>query len=373
MPVGYDGPNGDHMTAARSVLPPNSPVTSTVYSVVWPDTEHLVRQCMRDECELMLSAHRHAHTKRQDPMHEGFFNAWRSFARHAVSLDAEQLPECYPTAGSSEAIREIIREAVYRGEDLVVFDGEYEGYEAIAQSQGTRVHRIPRADWKSLLTQWAKSGPPWGPRRAQWWLSQPSAIDGNVWPDCDAFLMALAAAAPSCRVWMDLSYVGRARQSGPINVTRHANVAGLVFSLSKVMGVYYRRIGGCMSRAPIPGLWANRWFKNLDSLYLGQRWLEQSEDALNEGARYQVEQVRAMDIALDWMRPGVWAPSGIVWRPSDVPLLMHATNPHVTAPDKEADPIWGLARRGNSASRRLCITPALERVLGLDDQRQGGV
>ncbi len=337
-------------------------VSLTVYSVVWPSTEALVRRCMIDEAESMLARHRQAFTKHQDALHGPFFDAWRAFARQAV-LGLDAFTETYPCAGSSEAIREIIRQAAWKQQALVVFDGEYEGYEAIATAQGTPVIRVPRQQWQTTLAQWKASGVPWGEGGAQWWISQPSAIDGNAWEDFQAWLDAVAQ-LPGCEAWVDLTYVGRARLQQALDLRQAPAVAGVVFSLSKVMGAYYRRIGGCLSRQEVPGLWANRWFKNLDSLYLGQRWLEQAGDALEEGRRYAQLQQQAMAQALAAMGgEAAWVQAGIAWKPSDVALLMHA-DPTKAAPAGQ-EPLWNACRRGQTqhASARLCLTPALEALL----------
>lgn len=343
----------------KTAFPANFSVCQTVYSVVWPDTEDFVRQTMKSDMEAMLDLHRDAHTKRQDGMHEPFFDAWVNFASSAVNLPVD-LVERYPTAGSSEAIREIIREATWKDQDLVIFDGEYEGYEAIAQAQGTRVHRIDRNHWREELEKWNSAGAPWGTRSAQFWISQPSAIDGNTWPDFQAWLASMEA-FPACQVWVDLTYVGRARIASAIDLCKSSVLAGVVFSLSKVMGAYYRRMGGCISRQPVPGLWANRWFKHLDSLYLGQKWLARAQSALAEGEKYVDVQRLAMVHAYNQLEGTQWSFDLGQWQPSDVSLLMHAVNPH----HEIQQPLWIAAARGvnNTASRRLCLTPAIVALL----------
>jgi hypothetical protein len=353
-----------NLCAMKIALPENALVTTTVYSMLWPETRALVRRCMTQEADQMLARHDHAHTKRQDAMHEAFFDAWLSFAATGVNFPASSFPERYPTAGSSEAIREIIRQAGWKQQDLVVFDGEYEGYEAIAAAQGTRIHRVCRARWQEQLREWMNTGAPWGHGGAQWWISQPSAIDGNQWNEFATWLESLGVWFPDCQVWVDLTYVGAARQSSVIDLSHAPNVAGVVFSLSKVMGAYYRRIGGCFARDPVEGLWANRWFKNLDSLYLGQRWCEQSKDARTLGAsRFQL-QCRALETVLSSLGDGGWSEAGILWQPSDVALLIHARNPTLSAPDA-LFPFWEASRRGSNeaVSRRLCLTPILTKML----------
>ena len=184
----------------QALSPAQPPVCQTVYSLVWPATEALVRRCLRDELSTMLANHQDAFTKQQDDLHLPFFAAWKTFAASAVHANWEEFPEAYPTAGSSEAIREIIRQARWEDQVLVVFDGDYEGYEATAAPQGTEVFRIDRNRWREQVEAWRQHGPPWGQRVAQWWISQPSAIDGNTWPDFAPWLAAMQSFL-QIRIW----------------------------------------------------------------------------------------------------------------------------------------------------------------------------
>lgn len=343
----------------RPSLPLDSPVSQTVYSALWPETETLMRQCMLDETEAMLMRHRDAHTKQQDRMHDSFFTAWKEFAAPIAQWRDDQFPEQYPCAGSSEAIREVIRMAVWNQQDLVVFDGDYEGYDAMAAMQGTRIHRVDRTRWRETLEQWRSEGVPWR-GKAQWWISQPSALDGNVWADFSAWLTFVDQinanqSSSAISVWLDLCYLGVTTKPWHVDVRNHAAVAGVVFSLSKVMGAYYRRIGGCFSREPLPGLWGNRWFKNLDSLYLGERWMR--EVGADHTAR-QALLAQRQAAALNTLNLGT------AWRASDVALLAYA-DPDADGPlsDDLAQFRWAASQRGQDerhpAARRLCLTPTL--------------
>lgn len=352
------------MTDTLPLITPDEAVSRTVYSAVWPETEALMRHCLERETEALLARHREAHTKRQDPMHQAFFDAWKGFAGASVQVDWTTLPHAYPTAGSSEAIREIIRSALWNQQDLVVFDGDYEGYEAMALMQGTVLHRVSRETWKETLAQWQAHGTPWGRagRKAQWWVSQPSALDGNVWGDFEAWL-STADTLPDLAVWVDLCYLGLTIQPFTVDL-RHPAVAGVVFSLSKVMGAYYRRIGGCFTREAQPGLWGNGWFKNLDSLYLGTRWLQDPRFQGDTWRKHlRTHQTIAMTRALA-VHGAAFANAGVKWQPSAVALLMHAPVPTFT-PELTGTPArwWAAAARGERpSSRRLCLTPSF--VLG---------
>lgn len=351
------------MTSPVPTVFPGEAVSRTVYSVVWPETESLVRRCMKEETEAMLARHRGASTKRQDPMHEEFFEAWKGFAAGELRMPWGDFPHRYPCAGSSEAIREILRSALWHSQDLVVFDGDYEGYETLAAMQGTPVHRVTRERWRETLAEWARCGPPWAAsgRRAQWWISQPSSLDGNAWPDFAEWLDAVAGWGDRLAVWVDLCYLGVTTRPVPVDLSA-PHVAGVVFSLSKVMGTYYRRIGGCWSRTEQPGLWGNGWFKNIDSLYLGTRWLNEPIFRSPEWRlRLAERQTAAMTRALA-PHAAAFTRAGVAWRPSDVALLVHAsTDAMATFLDGDAARWWGAAARGaDPSSRRLCIAPSLE-------------
>lgn len=346
-----------------AVIRSDEAVSRTVYSAVWPETETetLVRRCMVEVVDTLLARHQQAHTKRQDPMHEEFFEAWNQYAQLAVLLPAWN--HRYPTAGSSGAIREILRSAVWQHQDLVVFEGDYEGYAAMARMQGTTIHVVDRRHWREQLDAWRTRGTPWGQqgRRAQWWGSQPSAIDGCLWPDFDAWLMAMDEFEADTALWVDLCYLGVTTRAFQLDL-RRLLVAGIVFSLSKAMGAYYRRIGGRLSRDPLPGLWGNGWFKNLDSLYLGTRWLQ---DPTFQGDPWRStlceRQALALERALS-VHGDAFVQAGVAWRPSDVALLMSADaalRPAGLMGDAER--WWNAAARGVSpAWRRLCLTPSLD-------------
>lgn len=349
-----------YTTAMTSMPDPLSP-TGTVYSVIWPRTRTLIHQVLTTEADALMARHEGAHTKRQDGMHATFFARWQAFAAGQVNADWSSFPETYPSAGSSEAIREVLNLARAKDQDLVIFNGEYEGYEALASPAGTTIHRLDRACWRAQLAAWETQGAPWGARGAQVWLSQPSAIDGTVWAEFDAFLQAVAA-LPRVSVWVDLAYLGtvpglRIDLTSPV-------IAGVAFSLSKVYGTYYRRIGGLFARTPVPGLWGNRWFKSLDALYLGERLLTDAETADTQAARIAAWVHRAHD-RFQSEQGAAWRAAGIVWSRAAVPLLVVAEDPSIELPsDHPLSALWSLARRGTldrpAASRRLCITPLIE-------------
>jgi hypothetical protein len=105
-------------------------------------------------------------------------------------------------------------------------------------------------------------------------ISNPSALDGEYWKGFDAFAETLRAYYPKVGIVLDVSYVGTVQRHVLMSASRHPNVRAVVFSLSKPFGVYHHRIGGCFSREPVGTLYGNQWFKNVFSIELGQKLME---------------------------------------------------------------------------------------------------
>ena len=144
------------------------------------------------------------------------------------------------------------------------FKGEYEGYKSYAEAARIEVIEHDRRDWQKVAETM--------PENEWFFLSQPSAIDGNVWQDANSFLRAVAAKSDKPRVIMDMTYVG-AIADAPAEkfAVSEACVRNVIFSLSKPFGAYYDRIGGVFCREEDGGLFGNKWLKNLTSLALGTK------------------------------------------------------------------------------------------------------
>lgn len=281
------------MTPNRSKIETELRSTRTVYSLRFPETEKVFREMMTSDLDVIEARHREAWTKKQDSYHRNFFDTWERWMSDAEMRDlhafiTEDLDYKYPSAGSSEAIREVLATlgsaANYRpatgGVAIHVFTGEYEGYEALAKPYGLRVVKHDRDIYEESIQAYAEYH---DLRGDVFFLSQPSSIDGNVWEGFYDFLQFMNDTP--LRVALDLCYVGSVPSSKWFNEKGHPKFGMVLydsvncidyvfFSLSKVFGVYYNRIGGVYSRHPIPGLWGNMWFKNLDSLYFGQKLME---------------------------------------------------------------------------------------------------
>lgn len=241
-------------------------VSKTVYSYVMPETENTLDGLLDGNRDALRGMYREAWTQKQDAMHEEFFGVWKQWSSPVLKFNDTEFPWIYTTGGASEALREAVyaygHEARVQGftPTIHVFAGDYEGFGAYAQAAGIAVVAHNRRDWQSAVE---KIGP-----RDQFYLSQPAAIDGNVWGDFDAFVNTLYKHRPTAQVMLDLTYVGCVAREFTVEAFA-PNIRAIFFSLSKPMGVYYHRVGGMLSRAAYPGLFGNKWFKNLLSLKLG--------------------------------------------------------------------------------------------------------
>lgn len=334
-----------------------SGVSKTVYALVTPETEAVKAKVFGDfesaSRNAYLEQFRDAWTAKQDRYHEEFFEVWHNWSKPVVELDRANFPFFYPTAGASEPLRHLIFEHAakigFHGGAIHVFEGEYEGYKAMAEAAGLRFvehTRDGRDGWHTpfgaRLNRIA-SAMNWS--RDLFFISQPSAIDGNVWAEFNEFISKM----PENSVVADLTYVGAVPQRA---VTEKFNmnapaIRNVVFSLSKPFGAYYDRIGGVFCREENLGLFGNRWFKSLSALSIGTA-LMKAFDVYYMPETYGPYQ-RAMTVRVA-KEIGVH-----LLEPSDVFLLATGTTEF---PNELAD---YLTRAGRV---RLCLTPGLAERIG---------
>ena len=326
------------MRTALLLGPPSDPVldglSTAVYGLVLPETREMTRRLWAERPEILYE---NAYEEAQDFAHVALFERWQAWAAPVVS-GLRDYPRRYATNGSSEAIRESIWSLGKAAHDtgrtacLHVFAGEYEGYAAYARAAGVDVVAHDRSAWSDAT---------FAPDTVhRWYVSQPSAIDGNVWSGFPEFLRAMAER--EIEVAVDLAYLGATDRPLAVDVSP-PNVPYVFFSLSKVFGVFYHRIGGVLSRTPMLGLEGNKWFKNMFSLYLGASLIDETPSPTTLPARYRSVQTRACDM--------LSARHGIPLVPSDVILL--ATTPPGDYP--------AAFRRGTGY--RYCLTPEMNRLL----------
>ncbi len=306
-----------------------------------PDALSLLDQARRDE---WLSRFHEPWTQKQDDAHVEYLEGWLSWAAPVLAMDAAAFPHRYPTAGASEGIFKLMAEYSSAAREagtapsVHVFSGEYEGFAALAASLSIKVVRHRRDAWEEALDAINLGG--------QFWISQPSAIDGAVWPGFEAFVRTIAAMRPDVSVVPDLSYVGAVARNYLIPLD-FGNVPAFVISHSKPFGGYYHRVGAVYAREFRPSLFGNRWFKNLTSLAWGVEMMSR-HDVFDLPRRYaHIQAAAAHEVG---RRLGV---AGL--RPADVFLL------GVAAPPADPAPALASAIRGVGTDRvlRLCLTPTM--------------
>lgn len=323
-------------------------VSKTVYALVTPESEK-VRMVMYAD-PMFADMFRGAWTGRQDDSHEIFFDTWHEWSADLVNLDRNVFPKYYPCNGASEPIRQLIFAAA-TGEDgylnrIHFFEGEYEGYKAMAEAAGLDVVVHKRHEWHLATLEESDDRVMQGDLL---FISQPSAIDGMIWREFNIFL----AAMPANTVVVDLTYVGAVPRSAISErfVVNHASVRNVIFSLSKPFGVYYDRIGGVWCREEDLALFGNRWFKNLTSLRLGTE-LMNAYGVCEIPDRYEWKQRGALEIAS--------AELGFGLDPCDVFILAIADPKEVAITSNEMLAQY-LTRAGKL---RVCLTPAMSKMIG---------
>jgi hypothetical protein len=322
-------------------------VSKTVYSYVMPETERALDALLDGDRELLRDMYRESWTQKQDLMHDEFFDVWKNWAAPIVGLDRSDFPFVYTTAGASEALRETIyaygHQARIEGftPAIHVFDGEYEGFGAYAAAAGISIVTHRRDSWRESLGRIGA--------RDQFYISQPSAIDGNVWNDFQAFVAALNKKQPTAKIMLDLTYVGCVARSFRVE-TASQNIAAVFISLSKPMGLYYHRVGGVFTRQSSAGLFGNRWFKNLLSLKLGSLMMRRF-GVYDLPRRYAA---MGQEPAVAELRGNL----GLDLEGSDVYMLATAAVP------KNPTDLEKYLRRGTGHEKlRLCLTPTIARLV----------
>lgn len=331
-----------------------SSVSKIVYSLVMPETEAVVDHVLdgpdgdaRKGREPFHNMFREAWTQKQDTVHESFFETWLQWTSPIVQLDAAAFGFTYPTSGASEAIREAIYAFGARSRQrsytptIHLFDGEYEGFSAYAAAVGIDVKSHNRTDWSGAIDQMNPHD--------QFYVSQPSAVDGMIWQHFDEFALEMGSRRPHAELMLDLTYVGCVSRDFKV-IADHRNVSVVFFSLSKPAGVYYHRIGGMMSRHEYPGLFGNKWFKNLTSLRIGTEFME----------RYGVHQLpRKYRPIQERVIGEINRQLGLVFEPADVLLLATGT------PSKEPTALESFLLRGSRGEQktRVCLTPRMAHAI----------
>ncbi|HEX8241122.1 MAG TPA: hypothetical protein VF574_15415 [Allosphingosinicella sp.] len=316
--------------------------SGTIYSLVMPESEAAFAAVV-GESDFFARYHE-PWTQKQDSMHEAYFEQWLRWSAPVVSIRGDDFAFRYPTAGASEAIFKLLaefaseRRAAGREPAVHMFEGEYEGFPAYAEALKVRTVRHDRAAWRDVPAKLDAD--------CQFWISQPSAIDGSVWPHFEAFVAAIADKGRGAQLVPDLTYVGSVARGYRIALDS-PTIPAVVISHSKPFGGYYHRVGGVLTRREHPSLFGNKWFKNLLSLAWGTEMMRR-HGVFDLPRKYRPLQEEAAS--------RVAAVLGIEGLAAADVLLLATAVPYEGLP-----PLLANVLRGSPAEQvvRLCLTPAL--------------
>lgn len=308
-------------------------IVPTIYSLVYPETQSLTEKLWKSN-PLYLYENSYTQPEYQIESQNIFRDQWIQWSSSQVhGIDLAKF-KFYNTAGSSEAIRESLADFASKGgKSIYVFKGDYEGYKALAEAYGLNVIDVDRNQWKKLIVN----------DNSPFYISQPSSIDGNVWSEFEDFLVHMDT--QKSRLMVDLCYVGTS--SVPLNINlEHSCVDSVFFSLSKVFGVYFHRIGGVFTKSEYKGLIGNQWFKNLFSLKLGTELLKTYDINYFPSKYKNIQQAAILELSNDY-------PKAII-KASDVLIL---------ATSKDTHPDWNLYQRNPLTHYRFCLTPVMDKMI----------
>ncbi len=335
------------------------------------NNEESIKAALKRAQEPYFDMFREAWTQKQDNVHHEFFDRWLEWSKPISPINKEVFKFRYPTAGAGEGLKSSIEEYGNRARkekfepEIHIFNGEYEGYGAYADAAYIPVIKHDRNNWKDAVEKIAAANKE---KPVQIYLSQPSALDGNIWGHYDDFMKLLAEKAPKAELILDVTYVGCITQRCKIE-TDYPNIKAIVFSLSKPIGGYYDRIGGVVAKddgsdkGPYPSLFGNMWFKNLTSLAIGNEFMK-TYNVFDMPDKYSLIQKQAIEKITqnlsDQQSKGHDIKLNEI-KPSDVFTLGTAelsTNPN----DLEKY----LSRPADGKQIvRICLTPTMANIIGM--------
>ncbi|MDD5192554.1 MAG: aminotransferase class I/II-fold pyridoxal phosphate-dependent enzyme [Candidatus Nanoarchaeia archaeon] len=181
-----------------------------------------------------------------------------------IRYNEKQLPSLkdfkyrYFTAGASEGIFHLLVKLKTKNPEAPIYTlkGEYEGYKEYAKEMGIKIIEVNENE------EFSKLNP------GIFFISNPSSRNGNIIKN--EFINEICKYH---KVVYDTSYAGLTRDN-KFDLSNQ-NIIAVVTSMSKPFGLYYYRIGFTFSREPIETLEANIWFKNIFSLVVADRILDE--------------------------------------------------------------------------------------------------
>jgi histidinol-phosphate/aromatic aminotransferase/cobyric acid decarboxylase-like protein len=301
---------------------------STVYSYRHPETRKVIDGLLRSGFPHDVFLRATEPPGALDAFHEPIIERVLDFYRADVPCLGD-FAHRYPTSGSEEGIREVMTDLREQGvRSIYVFRGDYEGYRAVAEQRGIRAIEVePTSDPRQLSA-------------GIFFLSNPSAIDGNIVPN--ERILALAEAGH--RIFYDLAYLGSTR-AHTFDLS-HPSIFAAVISFSKSYGLFYDRIGFTLARCPVPSLTGNKWFKSIFGLLIADAIVR----TLAPGqlfATYRPLQESILD--------EIHEQTGLRLLASDAFLLAHLPASAAEALDATQRELILRFRRGDDY--RFCLTP----------------
>lgn len=301
----------------------------TVYSLLYPETRKITKNLWNSNPHFLYEDS-YSQPEYQTEIESKFKKSWINWSKDQISFN-ESLFYFYNSAGSSEAIRESLARLKASGIDTIyTFTGDYEGYKSLAEAYNLKIISLNRYSWKTIKPNSLKGA---------FYFSNPSSIDGNVWDDTQDFINKMTQDNPECLLRIDLCYVGTSSKKLNLNLN---DVDMIFFSLSKVFGVYFHRIGGVFSKNKMLGLEGNKWFKNLFSLHLGIKLLDTYNINYFPNKYQKVQTEALLTINKEY---------NLNFEPSDVIILGHSK-----------DEVSGYTRESLKSSR-ICLTPIMSEVI----------
>lgn len=233
----------------------------TIYSLQFPEVKELVEDLWLSKPHYLFDNN---YKNQQVGKESEFYQEWRRWSAPIVKFDANEFNHFYATAGSSEAIREVIWTLKQNNKRLVLFENDYEGYSAFAESACLIVAKINRDDYLNFKFESTDVV----------MCSNPSSIDGSFWLEYDSFMKYMLSKNQHVDIYLDLCYVGTTDLIESRLNLNYENIKAIFISLSKTYGIYFHRVGGVISKNEIKGLYGNQWFKNMFALELGIKLMQ---------------------------------------------------------------------------------------------------
>ena len=322
-------------------------ISKTVYSLYLPDVEDVIDRLLKNTDKAFHQRYCEAHTSKQDAYHHTFFDTFKKWSEPVLDVDWNKLPFGYPTGGASEAIREQIVFLKAQGyERLYVFEGEYEGYEAIAKAVKIDIVKLPRDELIEKKYDYDTSF------RSMFFLSNPNSINGCILNYCADYIKHVNKVAKNVRFYIDIVYIGTIESNDYKIPLAFDNVDGVFFSLSKSFGVYYHRIGGCFLKHENPLLYGNKWFKNILAMQIGEALMNEF-DVFYLANKYKTVKQEAIKEINKKFDEDILMSEG-----SECYILTTAHKDDLSVELKNE-----LSRRDDESFLRVCLTAKMEEII----------